>query len=1021
MCDPAQLVCGCLQLHQLWYSTYKLAERKLKPICGLKKEIEALNRKLSNDIEPKMADAEKVYLQAILKFLENKTENDDNWKRVNHWIPGFKGVSYDVDDLLDKWNTVNIMSKIEAKVCCLIPSFFCTSLRLRRKIVSDMEALKKDLENFEKRELEFDERLNGEPLESLRRATSSFGLPQVHGRDKEKQVLMSKLNLTGGSRTEGGGCVDKTIPIVGMGGVGKTTLAKFVFSDETVRRYFVRIWVSVPYKFDLRKILRTIIEQVSFRGPPSDAAKQTLLNHVVQSISKRKLLLILDDVWDVEKSEWDTLIEAFGNSDPSSKILVTTQNADVVEMMGARNSMIHLDLLSGDDCWKIVSHLASQADWNIGGQLDQHLRDNFWRKCSGLPLVAHNLEFLLRFYKNKKDHWNKDLRSAVSDDYKIFFGTFFLNYYGLSSFQRRCFSYCSVFPRDHQIENDDVVELWMSQDYFVEGSGQRPKEVGQRCFEILANRFLFQDSTKDCNGDIIKCKMHGLVYEFAQFLTEHEEARHFTLSLETSQAQIPCSVKEKKKLRTLFVVRSDTSSAPTDPLSCDLLVKLKCLRTLNLGHCNIEHLPEKLYKLVHLRYLNLSGNPLTTLPNALCYLFNLQTLRLKGCIRLERLPGEIGKLALKFRHLYIEGCDRLKALPKEIGSLSHLQTLDMFIIPSSDDPPNYEALKLEDLRQLDHIRGSIHICRCRNLTNANDLIQATNLVLNDRKNSHVNVKLNFEEICNSTTTVDEQAILGALKPHSDLTSLEIRGCIGTSFPNWMGSLPILKRLVLCGCRNWESLPPLGRLQSLESLRIDNMDGVVTVDSQFFGLASGNDRGAISFPKLIELKFSYLARWRKWEWTTSPGDENGSTIMPRLASLQVSGCGSLEALPGFLSGISNLIYLTIDGCTILTKRCQEGVGDWDKICRIPNIKIDGVPIRPRLVAESRASCYSSALQASTSGNSATPGSMSGPSTVVNSSNTCWIVPYAVVLTVVAELLRLDLVNAALLCILRRADF
>ncbi|PON55635.1 NB-ARC domain, LRR domain containing protein [Parasponia andersonii] len=996
----APIVCAFLQ--PIWNSTYRIAERQLKPFCGYKKEVEALESRLA-DIEEKMSRAERVHLQAVLEFLVDPTKNEEAMKRVsNQWFPKLKGVFYDVDDVLDKWNTVKLMEEIEKsskKVCCLIPSFYCNRLSLHREMAFDMEALKRKLQpTFENDAREPDEGLIAQLIERLKPATSSLGLPTVYGREKEKETLMSKLNMSESCSTQYGSCVDKTIPILGMGGVGKTTLAQLVCSDETVKNYFVTIWVSVPYKFDLDRVLRSIIEQVNARGARNaDAALHTLLDRVVKSIRGKKLLLVLDDVWTVEQREWNQLIATFGECHASSRILVTTQNYDVVQMMGARqDSTVHLELLSDVECWSIVSPLASAAEWNTNGQLDQDLRDKFRSKCNGLPLVAHTLEYQLRF-ENTKKHWNQDFQSDISDDEKKFFGPFFINYYGLSPLQERCFSYCSVFSRNYRIENDDVVQLWMSQDYFSQS--ERPEEEGLNCFKFLARRCLFQDSTKDYNGDVVNCKMHELVYEFAQFLTRHErvimeiqgadeqrssrkigKGRHFTLLLKTSEAQIPNSMKKKKNLRTLFVVRSETST-PLNPLNCDLLVKLTCLRTLNLGHCNIEQLPEDLGKLVHLRYLNLSGNSFETLPDELCYLFNLQTLRLKGCTQLQRLPEEMGNLALKFRHLHIEGCDSLKALPKDIGRLTNLRTLDMFVIPCPDDPQDYEALKLEDLNQLEHIHGSIDIRRCRNLENANDLIQKRNLVLKDRRNCyHVNLMLNFEVRSNNARIADENAIFDALRPHPDLMSLEIRGCMDTLYPNWIHLLSLLKRLVLVGCRNWDSLPPLGQLQSLEALQIDDMVGVVNVGVRFLGIAN-NDRGAVSFPRLKELQFSRLTNWRVWEWTTSSGgEEDNSKIMPCLASLQVSVCGSLEALPSFLRGI-RLNLITIDGCTVLNQRCKECVGeDWDLISHIPNIKVDGVTIRPGSVAE---------LQASTSGSNAipSPGSTNEPSSSMNSRNTC----------------------------------
>ncbi|PON92549.1 NB-ARC domain, LRR domain containing protein [Trema orientale] len=969
----ASLVCACIQ--PIWNTTYKRVEPNLTLICGFTNEVAELRRRLL-DIKDRISKAEDVRLQVILESLAEPSKSEANEKFVTeYWFPKLKGMYYDVDDVVDKWNTANLMLDIEKfhaskkKVWRFLPSnIFFRRLSLQREIAFDLKVLTAKLESFEKDATRRESNLNSirAAIGRLKKPTSSWCLSEVYGRDEEKKSLMRMLLCE--SREEHRRVV-KTIPILGMGGVGKTTLAQLVFSDDSVKNHFKkRIWVSAPYRFNLTEISRAIVEEINPNC--ASGSVDSLLKRMADSIAGERLLLVLDDVWSVEEREWGQLIATINGSShaSSSRILVTTQNYIVAQTVRASNdSMVQLGLLSESDCWSIIRPLVSQVDWKIDAQW-KDIRSEFLRKCDGSPLVANAFTNVL-YLEKTKERWEKVLRRKIDDVSKEVFIPLLLNYYDLSFVQKHCLSYCSLFPRNYVIEKDDVVELWMSQGYFCQGSScqtRTPEEEGLDCFKILAKRYLFLDFTKDHDGNVIKFKLHDLVYEFGQFLTRHEhvsmeiqgaeeqksgqlgneDARHLTLYLKASEARIPNSViDEKKNLRTLFVVRSETSIPPSNPLSCDVLVKLTCLRTLNLRHCNIEQLPGELDKLLHLRYLNLSDNPLRKLPNALCYLFNLQTLRLKRCTQLQRLPEEMGNLACNFRHLYIEGCESLEALPKQISRLTDLQTLDMFVVPSPDYLRSGEALELVDLNQLKYLRGRFHVLRCGRIENLNaPPTQGGKLILFSSGRHHYfdDLKLNFEG--SNGGSGDEKTVLESLQPHPDLKSLEIRGCKGpvSLYPNWMDSLTCLKRLVISGCRNWESLPPLGKLRLLESLLLDNMDRVENVELQFLG-----DRGAISFPSLKELHFSYLTSWKIWEWTTSSEEEekkkDASAIMPCLASLQFSDCGSLEALPGFLRESKHLQDLTISRCAILEQRCREGAQDWDKISHVANVKIDGVTI------------------------------------------------------------------------------
>ncbi|KAM6566473.1 putative disease resistance RPP13-like protein 1 [Cannabis sativa] len=902
----------------------EINQNLIKPTCRFSAVTINLEASLL-EVERKIIAAEKVQLQYIFKYLVNSSENESAEHVLKNWFPELKRFYYDMYDLVDKLRTAKLMSQMESEaasnnnVCCL--KFH--RLSLHRQIILAMKGLGVNSEQFmvDADKWAYDPNSVKESIWLLKEIPYSSEATDVIGRDSDKRILISKLENN----------VDNTtISIWGMGGVGKTALARDVYKDGYVTSKFDKmIWVSATNKYDLGPIMAAIMEAL---GQPAVFLEiENSVASFIEKVKRKKLFLVLDDVClhlegSAGLNPWRRLISAFMTSSPSSRILVTTQNYQVANMFGA-DRMIHLELLSENDCWSIINSVASLSDAEINSQSGD-IRSELERKCSGSPLVASILANKL-LGETTTQGWERVLQSEIGTKA---FVPFLHNYYHLTRTQQLCFSYCSIFPKSYEIEREDVVELWMSQSYFRDMGPDGSS--GLKCFNDLVDASLFQHCSRDYAGNIIKCKMHLLVYEFVQFLIDREHVeRNDTLVLEALDHTLrPTPWKNVKTLRTLFVVPTiDRVNSAPPPLRCDVLVKLTCLRTLNMSHCNIKKLPDKIGDLVHLRYLNLSGNPLKKLPNGLCYLLNLQTLRLKGCKNLKMLPEKIGNLALNFCHLYIEGCQTLTALPKEIRKLTCLRVLDMFVVPSPEYLQNYEALMLEDLNQLPSIQGNCHIYWCGNLEN----VPAPRL--SDIK--FVSVKLNFED--SGQRRYEDHAdedILNTLQPHVGLMSLEIRGSRGLQYPNWINSLNCLRSIVLCGCRNWPTLPALGNLPSLVSLRIENMSRVANVNLQFLG-TEYNSRGerSISFPKLKELHFASLPSWGTWE---TPNNRD-RVVMPCLASLQLSDCVNLGELPDFLQRMTQLQHLTINNCTIVSQRCIAGPRvDWHKISHVPNIQIDG---------------------------------------------------------------------------------
>ncbi|XP_020535356.1 putative disease resistance RPP13-like protein 1 isoform X2 [Jatropha curcas] len=762
-------------------------------------------------------------------------------------------------------------------------------------------------------------------------------------RDDDKEALIKML-----LRDDANGNDLGVIPIVGMGGVGKTTLAQFVYNDSRVQEWFgVRVWVCVSEEFDVFKITKDILKEVTSLTCDTQTPNQLQLELKERLMGKR-FLLVLDDVWKCKYTDWEILQIPFKFGAQGSKIVITTRDANVASTM--RTVPTHyLKELTDNDCWSLLAkHAFDVRNSSIHPDLEEIGR-KIVKKCKGLPLAAKILGGLLRSNRNVEE-WEKILKSSLWNTSNDILPALRLSYHYLPSHLKRCFAYCAIFPKDYEFEKEELILLWMAEGFLVHSFVHKEmEEVGDDYFQELVSRSFFQRSS-DYRSCFI---MHDLINDLAKNVS-----REFCSRLEGED-----SCKITKKTRHLSYVRAeDDSSKKFEGIyeaqllrtfllvewSCidnevinDLLLKFRKLRVLSLSqYRSVAALPKSIGYLKHLRYLNLSTASIKSLPEIVSILYNLQTLILHECTNLAVLPDSIGNLK-HLRHLDLSGtsiislpesicglcdlrtlilcqCKDLIELPTQMARLINLRHLDIGGTKLQEMPPRMGELKnlhlltcliiskhggsnIKELGELQHLRGKLCIWNLENIVDAEDACTAN---LNGKR--HLK---ELELMWNSGTdnSVHQKGVLEQLQPHANIECLSIVGYRGEGFPDWLGdsSFSNIVFLKLSGCKYCFSLPPLGQLASLKDLSITDFDGIVDVGPEFYGNCTSMKK---PFGSLKILKFESMPQWHKW---ISSVDKDEYRAFPLLQELHIRECPNLAtSLPTHLPSLTTL---EIEGC------------------------------------------------------------------------------------------------------------
>ncbi|XP_049379495.1 putative disease resistance RPP13-like protein 1 [Solanum stenotomum] len=808
-------------------------------------------------------------LQIVLSDAENKKASN---QFVSQWLNKLQSAVESAENLIEEVNYEALRLKVEGQHqivaetsnkqvsdlnLCLSDDFFLNIKKKLEDTIKKLEVLEKQIGR-----LGLKEHFVSTKQETRTPSTSLVDDVGIIGRQNEIENLIGRLLS---KDTKGKNLA--VVPIVGMGGLGKTTLAKAVYNDERVKNHFgLKAWYCVSEPYDALRITKGLLQEIGkFDSKDVHNNLNQLQVKLKESLKGKKFLIVLDDVWNNNYNKWVELKNVFVQGDIGSKIIVTTRKESVALMMG--NKKVSMDNLSTEASWSLFKRHAFENMDPMGHPELEEVGKQIADKCKGLPLALKTLAGMLRS-KSEVEEWKRILRSEIWElpDNDIL-PALMLSYNDLPVHLKRCFSYCAIFPKDYPFRKEQVIHLWIANG-IVPKDDEIIQDSGNQYFLELRSRSLFEKVPNPSKRNIEELfLMHHLVNDLAQIASSKlcirleesngsdmlEKSRHLSYSMgRGGDFEKLTPLYKLEQLRTLLPTCISVNNC-YHPLSkrvqLNILPRLRSLRVLSLSHYNIKELPNDLFiELKLLRFLDISQTEIKRLPDSICVLYNLETLLLSSCAELEELPLQMEKL-INLRHLDISNTSLLK-MPLHLSKLKSLQVLvgAKFLL---------SGWGMEDLGEAQNLYGSLSVVELQNVVDRREAVKAKM-----REKNHVDkLSLEWSESSSADNSQTERDILDELSPHKNIKEVKITGYRGTKFPNWLADPLFLKlvQLSVVNCKNCSSLPSLGQLPCLKFLLIRGMHGLTEVSEEFYGSLSSKK----PFNSLVELRFEDMPKWKQW--------------------------------------------------------------------------------------------------------------------------------------------------------------
>ncbi|MCD7452926.1 hypothetical protein HAX54_018753 [Datura stramonium] len=508
------------------------------------------------------------------------------------------------------------------------------------------------------------------------------------------------------------------ISIVGMPGLGKTTLAKKIYNDPIVTsRFDVHAQCVVTQLYSWRELLLTILNDVLEPSDRNEKEDGEIADELRRFLLTKRFLILIDDVWD--NKVWDSLHMCFRDTWNGSRIIITTRLSDVANYVKCESDPHHLRLFRDVESWTLLQKQLFQGE-SCPPEL-KGVGFEIAKSCRGLPLSVVLVAGVLKQKKKTLDSWKvveQSLGSQRIGSLEESISIIGFSYKNLPHYLKPCFLYFGGFLQGKDIHVSKLTRLWVAEGFVPANKEKGQEDAAQGFLDDLIRRNLVMGMEKRPNAKLKTCHIHDLLHKFCM---EKAKQENFLLQINSGEDVFPEQLEEYR----LFVhsyqdeidlwrpSRSNVRSLLFNAIDPDNLLwprdisfifdSFKLVKVLDLESFNIGGtFPTEMQYLIQMKYFAAQTDA-NSIPSSIAKLENLETFVVRGLGGEMILPRSLLKM-VKLRHIHVN--DRvsfgLHENMDESPANSQLVNLETFSTPRLSYGEDAEKIlrKMPKLRKL---------------------------------------------------------------------------------------------------------------------------------------------------------------------------------------------------------------------------------------------------------------------------------------------------------------------------------